>query len=78
MNEMTEEEKEIFCALKDSGMCQDMLEETMNHFRSKEKVKLNQILISHRSKLLTDIHVEQNRLYCLDFLIRKFKSSKKK
>ena len=71
------DEHEMLRALEDSGMEPEMIEQLMASLRSGLWVKGKRILLSHRSKLLADVHEKQDKLYCMDFLIRKLKSNKK-
>ncbi|WP_100489215.1 hypothetical protein [Sporolactobacillus pectinivorans] len=76
MNSPIVDEQEILLALEESGMESEMIEQFMESFRSGQTDKEKWILLSHRSKLLSDVHAKQDKLYCMDFLIRKLKSNK--
>ena len=63
-------EHEIVSALKGVGMEAEMTEQFVESFRLGQKDKVKQILLSYRAKLLSDVHERQDKLYCVDFLIR--------
>ncbi len=70
------DEQELLRALQTAGMNAKVMEQFMERFRSVQSDKGKQILLSYRSNLLSDVHAEQNKLYVLDFIIRKLKSNK--
>lgn len=55
----------------------DMIEQLMESFRLEQWNKIKRMLSSYRSKLLSDIHAEQDRLYCMDYLTRELNKTKK-
>lgn len=70
------DEQELLNALDDLGMEHNMIEQFMKNFHSSQWDNSKKILLSHRSKLLSDVHKTQDKLYCMDFLIRKLKTSR--
>lgn len=62
--------------LKDSGCSKDTIEEYMKYEKCECKKMQLCILAKHRKKLLDNIHREQKKLDCLDFLIYKLKGDK--
>ncbi|HGM4082881.1 TPA: hypothetical protein ACKPEE_000169 [Listeria monocytogenes] len=73
MKNSIQEEQEIISALQDSGMDRDMINEFITYFRSEQKDEEKQMLLSFRAQVLDDVHVGQNKLYCIDFLINQLK-----
>jgi hypothetical protein len=76
LNSPIVDEQEILLALEESGMEPEMIEQFTESFRSGQRDKGKRILSSHRSKLLSEGHSKQDKLYCMDFLIRKLRSNK--
>ena len=75
MSEAMIDERETASALADLGMEPEMVDQFMRCFHLRQWEKGRRILASHRSKLLSDVHDRQDKLYSIDFLIRKLKSS---
>lgn len=75
MDETTVDEQKMACALADLGMDPEMVEQFIQCFHLRQWERGKRILASHRSKLLSDVHEQQDKLYSIDFLIRKLKSS---
>lgn len=73
MQTTTLKEDEITCALIDSGMSRDMIDEFLGYFYLGQKEEEKRMLQLLRSKVLSDIHIGQNKLYCLDYLINELK-----
>lgn len=71
MNSPIVDEQEILLTLEESGMEPEMIEQFFKNFRFGQSDNGKRILSSHRSKLLSDVHEKQDKLYCMDFLIRK-------
>ena len=74
MNNPIGNEQEIQSALEDSGMEPETINQLLESLRLGQKEKVKRILASHRSKLLSDVHAKQDKLYCMDFISRKLKS----
>lgn len=58
-------------SLRDIGMEPGMQEQFMESFQAGQKEREKQILLRHRSKLLENLHKNQDQIYCVDFLLRK-------
>ena len=65
-----DDEQELLCILKNLEMEQDMIDKFLDNIRSGRCDNGKKILKSYRSKLLTDVHLGQDKLYQIDFLIR--------
>ncbi len=66
----TEDEQKMICTLRDLEMEQDMIDKFLDNMRSGRCDSGKRILRSYRSKLLSDVHSGQDKLYRIDFLIR--------
>lgn len=66
-------EEELRQNLKDAGISDDEIEYFMCLYQSNKSLAWMRFLRNHRSHLLKDIHVGQDKLFCLDYLIRKLK-----
>ena len=73
MNQSIDNEQGIQNALKDTDMEPETINQLMKRLRLGQKDKVKQILASHRSKLLSEVHAKQDKLYCMDFISRKLK-----
>lgn len=69
-------EQELLRALEDLGMEPKTIEQFVQCVRLKQWDIGKRLLLSHRSKLLSDVHETQDKLYSMDFIIRKLKSNK--
>ena len=74
MNHSIEDEQELQAALSDAGMEEETAQRLIESLRLGEKEKAKKILAAHRSKLLSDVHEKQDKLYCMDFIGKKLKS----
>lgn len=63
--------------LRDTGMEPGIIEEFLEYHHAKQRVAEKQILLEHRSRLLTNVHDSQVKLYRMDFLMRKLKANKR-
>lgn len=57
--------------LKDFGIEAGLQEEILTAFISGKFEKTRRLLLTKRSDLLTDIHTEQEKLYCMDYILRR-------
>lgn len=64
-------EKEIVQNLIDAGCEQNLIAEFIEFFRQKNISKDLKLLAAHRRLLLDNIHREQKRIDCLDYLVYK-------
>lgn len=62
--------------LMDAGLCMDEIEQFLSCYRQDKQMAQMQILNQYRGKLLGTVQDNQEKLYCLDYLIRKLKSNK--
>ncbi len=70
------DEQELFRSLNDLGMDSETIRQFMQSIRLNQWENGKRILSSYRSKLLTNVHETQDKLYNMDFLIRKLKTNK--
>lgn len=65
------DEKAIVQNLIDTGCGDEFITEFMEDLRRKNISKDLKLLQSHRQRLLDDLHREQKRIDCLDYLVFK-------
>ena len=58
--------------LKDLGMENEASTKIIEYLKQGQNTNAKNILLSYRSELLSSIHVWQEKLYRIDFLVRKF------
>ena len=58
--------------LKDIGMENETSRKIIEYLKQGQNTNAKNILLSYRSELLTSIHICQEKLYRIDFLVRKF------
>lgn len=74
-DEMSEKER-LVQNLTDAGLCPEEIERFLcSHDQNKQVAQLK-ILMEYRGKLLGSVQDGQEKLYCLDYLIRKLKAEK--
>ncbi|WP_455617315.1 hypothetical protein [Eisenbergiella sp.] len=66
-------EPDIAQALREIGIVAELSGQISNAVQNGEKEKALQLLQSVRSGFLTELHVSQDRLYRLDYIIRSLK-----
>lgn len=71
-NAMADEQK-IGEMLKDAGMKPEQIKQLLSNCREARWAGVKQRLLSYRSELLSAVHDKQDKLFCLDLLIRKLK-----
>lgn len=76
MDRFQEIKQETVKALQDAGMDDIYIEQFLKAASDKQWEKAKHILTLHRSRLLSQIHEGQDKIYCLDFITRKLKSEK--
>lgn len=57
--------------LMDAGLCMEEIERFLSCYRQDKQVAQMQILNQYRGKLLGTVQDNQEKLYCLDYLIRR-------
>lgn len=76
MLEETSEKERLIQNLTDAGLCAEEIEQFLCcHDQNKRTAQLK-ILTKYRGKLLGTVQDGQEKLYCLDYLIRKLKTEK--
>lgn len=60
--------------LKDAGCDEDMVRKYLQLQREGKRQEQLRLLASHRALLLDQVHISQNRIDCLDYLIYTLKS----
>lgn len=62
--------------LADAGLCTEEIEQFLSCYKQDKQVAQMQILNQYRGKLLGTVQDNQEKLYRLDYLIRKLKTNK--
>ncbi len=70
---MFETEEAIIQNLKDAGCRSDTIDAFMDNLKTGRKSEGLKALDLHRRRLLEEIHQEQKRLDCLDYLVYQLK-----
>lgn len=55
--------------LKDAGCDKEVIDAFMHDLQEGNKAKATQLIQKHRCSLLADLHKDQKRIDCLDYLI---------
>lgn len=64
-------EESIIQNLMDSGCGEETIEAFVEHMREEKYSEGLKLLAAHRRTLLDDLHKEQKRIDCLDYLVYK-------
>lgn len=62
--------------LADAGLGREEIEQFLSCYKQEKQAAQMQILNRYRGKLLGTVQDNQEKLYCLDYLIRKLKAKK--
>ena len=65
------ESKEMKQALQDTGMCNTEIHSFLENYTSGKNETAAKILRRYRSSVLNDIHAGQDRLYLIDFILKR-------
>lgn len=65
----TESKEDVIQNLKDAGCCGDMIRDFMECFEEKDVERQIAMLERHRSILLENVHCEERKISCLDYLL---------
>lgn len=76
MQDETSEKERLFRNLTDAGLCTEEIERFLCFRDQNKRVAQLNILTEYRGKLLGTVQDGQEKLYCLDYLIRKLKTDK--
>lgn len=68
-----EKEESIIRNLRDSGCGEDTIKAFVEDFRGEKFSEGLKLLEAHRRVLLDELHKEQKRIDCLDYLVFKIK-----
>lgn len=74
---MTEKEK-LLRNLKDAGCNSDIIQRFLHLEKEGKRKEQFRLLALHRKELLEKLHVSQNRIECLDYLVYTMKRNNKK
>ena len=73
---ISEYERSIIRNLRDSGCGEDTIKAFVEDFRGEKFSEGLKLLEAHRRILLDELHKEQKRIDCLDYLVYKIKKEK--
>lgn len=76
MQDETSEKERLIQNLIDAGLCTEEIERFLCCRDQNKRVAQLKILTEYRGKLLGTVQDGQEKLYCLDYLIRKLKIDK--
>lgn len=76
MADETSEKERLIQNLTDAGLCIEEIERFLCCHDQNKRVAQLKILTEYRRKLLETVQDGQEKLYCLDYLLRKLKSDK--
>ena len=77
MSEERDSDREaILQNLKDAGCDPSAIAQFFNHLYKGEADSLMRLLTGHREELLNQIHKDERRIDCLDYLIHQIKQNK--
>lgn len=62
--------------LRDAGLCEEEIKQFLCCHSQEKKAAQLKILTEYRGRLLGTVQEGQEKLYCLDYLIRKLKADK--
>lgn len=68
---------EVIQNLKDAGFDEDLIEQFISLYQLDRSTAYMRLLRKYRCDLLTDMRVCQEKLFCLDYLIRRLKTKDK-
>lgn len=68
---------EVIQNLKDAGFDEDLIEQFIRLYQLDRSTAYMRLLRKYRCDLLTDMRVCQEKLFCLDYLIRRLKTKDK-
>lgn len=69
-------EEEIIKAFMDAGCSKEQIEEAKKNISN--QVKLTEILVNQRKKVLDKIHEDEDKMKCIDYLIYNLKKEDKR
>lgn len=69
-------QQEMITTLMDTGMEEEKINEFIKSIDNGYKAKSRMILNDQRKVLLLDLHSQEDKLYCLDYLMNKLKKLK--
>lgn len=76
LQDETSEKERLIQNLTDAGLCPEEIERFLCCHDQNKQVAQLKILTQYRGKLLGMVRDGQEKLYCLDYLIRKLKTKK--
>lgn len=69
-------EGDVFQNLKDAGCDEETIQSFMDNLQNGKQAKGMRLLENHRRSLLDNLHEEQKRIDCLDYLLFVLKKQK--
>ncbi len=74
----SESKEELVQNLKDAGCGMETIQDFLLYLDENQKEKQLELLEKHRRRLLSNVHREEKKIYCLDYLVYQIKNEEKK
>lgn len=71
----TDPRADLIQNLKDAGCCEEMIHDFMDRFDEKDFESQMALLELYRDDLLDNVHSEERKISCLDYLIYQIKKA---
>ncbi|BFL47979.1 hypothetical protein [Lactonifactor longoviformis] len=68
-----ESKEEVVQNLKDAGCGMESIQDFLLYLDKNQKEKQLELLEHHRKQLLNNVHREERKIYCLDYLVYQIK-----
>lgn len=68
-----ESKEEVVQNLKDAGCGREVIQDFLSYLEKNQKEKQLKLLENHRKQLLNNVHTEEKKIYCLDYLAYQIK-----
>lgn len=68
-----ESKEEVVQNLKDAGCGMEGIQDFLSYLEKNQKEKQLEFLEHHRKQLLNNVHTEEKKIYCLDYLAYQIK-----
>ena len=72
-----ESREKVVQNLKDAGCSKEAIKDFLLYFGGNKKEEQLALLEKHRKELLSVVHKEEKKIYCLDYLVYQIKNKKK-
>ncbi|MCH1983467.1 hypothetical protein MCG98_12920 [Ruminococcus sp. OA3] len=69
----SESKEELVQNLRDAGCGMETIQDFLLYLDENQKEKQLELLEKHRRRLLSNVHREEKKIYCLDYLVYQIK-----